>query len=368
MKNTNTDPNTSNVNILTNNNSNNNKDNHNNFNNTSGNKYEIKDPSNNSNCNSANLNLYVNSSLAASNQYLQSLPNNPSGNYFKSSSTTINHELNNNLIVSSINNKINKTVIKPNINKFKNSAISIKPVNTGIKLNKNNSCNIGASAIQNSANSNINSQHYYKSHFANNKASTKQPKVKKLLNFSNNSLNNTNNTNTNINNNSTTNNNMSSKTNAFAGSRKLLASSNNTSLLKQDSNNLNYLTSNISNLNNNNNNLTNNNSGNLIFLQNKNASDSSSILSNSKNKTASNFLEESKLQTQSNVSYSFKSTEVVKIKPIKPAKLDAGERGLDRKIDEILFDNIGKIKTQLDCMDDFLKEFEKETEFVKKNL
>lgn len=338
MKNTVTDPNTSCKNI--------NNNNVYNIINTTTNQNEVKDINNNSISNSANLNFYVNKSLAASNQYLLSLPNNINANngkrnLFNSSTATITNIFDNN------NNNNFKNVINSNLNKFKNSAVSIKPFIEKSKINKNNRCNLTGNSNYNSNNNKLK---------VNN--SNKQI-AKMLLNFSNNSINkNINNNYYNVDNNK--NYNTNSLKNNFTGSGKLLITTNNTSLMKNYSNNLDYNNKNISNKNLNN------------KINNKNTNDSSSLMissifSNSKNKTALNFLDESKLQTQSNVSYSFKSNEVIKIKPIKPANLDGANKEIDRKIDSIIFNNIDNIKSQLDKMLNFVKEFEKETDFVKKN-
>jgi len=349
MKNTiiNTDSNTSNSNI--------------NINNSSCNNNEIKNSNCISVCNSTNLNFYGNNNSAESNQFLISLPNNPitSGNLNKSTITTLNHELN---IINNFynynNNTDNTKITKSSVNTLKKFAFSPKPLSTvtaSNKINKNNRCNIVSSA-----NSNPNSNLYnYNSQISKTRMHNQNHKQisKKLLNFSNNSINNNTNSlnNNNNNNNSFHNNNISSKTNNFAGSRKQLSSSNNNTLLvKQNSNILTYLNSN----------------GNLNYnILNKNANDFSNIHNNNinKNKMGTNFLEESK--PQPNVSYSFKTSEVIRIKPIKPERLfEAARKEIDMKIDLIITDNISKIKLQLDCLENYLREFEKETEFVKENL
>lgn len=279
LKNISTEPNKSNYEI--------------NYNNNSG-----------SNCNLANLNNMNNHNIVTNNNYLLSLPNNPS-NINKSSTQIINQD--------HLNIHNNKLIEKTNLNKFKYSAISIKSI-TG-KTNKNNSCNYTGS--------NNNNNKKYKN------------KNKKNLNFSNNSINN--------NNNSIINN-----------SRKILTTSNNTSLKNEIGGSLNY------------NNHVNNN------IQTKGNNDSislmiSSILSNSKNKTASNFFDETKIPNQSNVSYSFKS-EVIKIKPIKTNKLNGSGVTVHRKIDNIINENITKIRSQLDNLDYLLNEFKLDTEFIKKNF
>lgn len=90
------------------------------------------------------------------------------------------------------------------------------------------------------------------------------------------------------------------------------------------------------------------------------------LINSSKNKAiiSKNFLSHSKSPLQSNISYSYKS-EVIKINPIKKI---ITEKTIERRIDDIIYQNVSVIKSHLNNLDDILKEFEINTESVKNVL
>ena len=90
------------------------------------------------------------------------------------------------------------------------------------------------------------------------------------------------------------------------------------------------------------------------------------LINSSKNKSSinKNFLSHSKSPLQSNISYSYKS-DVIKINPIKKI---ITEKTIERRIDDIIYQNVSIIKSHLNNLDNILKEFEINTENVKNVL
>jgi len=263
--------------------------------------YDISS-NNNSNNNSSNLNNLISNNLVSAcnnNNYILSLPNNIGKKLNKSNLNCINQDL-----CFTGNNKI----IKTNLNKFKSSAISIKPMIGKSNNNKNNSYNHVNTSSQ--------------------IVKEKKNNTNKNLNFSNNSINNIN------------------YNNFYTISRKNLITQH--SLLKNETNN--------------------NGNHNKSLIKDKNGESNCLIINNIiKNKNDNIFCDEAKINLQTNVSYSL-SSEVIKAEPVITNKLEACEKTIERKIDNIMNENIGKIKFQLESLDNFLRLFEKETELIKKNI